>query len=312
MASYAFVATLVVSLGAILSAQSTRTISAPIVRARSAMSPAMARVQARSFIRSVIPPSSQLKNMIRHQTSVRASNQETADALHESDKMLIAPSILSANFAKLGEDVDAVLAAGADVVHFDVMDNHYVPNLTIGPMVCKALRDHGVTAPIDVHLMVEPVDRIIPDFISAGASYITFHPEATKHIDRSLQMIKDAGLKCGLVFNPATSLEYLKHTIDKVDIVLLMSVNPGFGGQKFIPQTLEKAKEARKIIDAEMARSGRKIRLEIDGGVSAANIKDVMEAGVDMFVAGSAIFNTEDYKATIDNMRDELKVAVTA
>eukprot|EP00954_Amorphochlora_amoebiformis_P013520 1062003-Amorphochlora_amoeboformis.AAC.1 len=160
--------------------------------------------------------------------------------------------------------------------------------------------------------MVEPVDRIIPDFISAGASYITFHPEATKHIDRSLQMIKDAGLKCGLVFNPATSLEYLKHTIDKVDIVLLMSVNPGFGGQKFIPQTLEKAKEARKIIDAEMARSGRKIRLEIDGGVSAANIKDVMEAGVDMFVAGSAIFNTEDYKATIDNMRDELKVAVTA
>jgi len=227
--------------------------------------------------------------------------------------MLIAPSILSANFAKLGEEVDNVLASGADVVHFDVMDNHYVPNLTIGPMVCKALRDHGVTAPIDVHLMVTPVDRIIPDFIDAGASYITFHPEASLHVDRSLQMIKDAGLKCGLVFNPATPLTILENVIDKVDIVLLMSVNPGFGGQKFIPNTLNKAKQARKIIDAEMARSGRKIRLEIDGGVSAANIKEVADAGVDMFVAGSAIFNTPDYKETIDNMRNELSaVAVSA
>lgn len=220
--------------------------------------------------------------------------------------MLIAPSILSANFAKLGEDVDRVLADGADVVHFDVMDNHYVPNLTIGPMVCKALRDHGVTAPIDVHLMVSPVDRIIPDFIAAGASYITFHPEASLHVDRSLQMIKDAGLKCGLVFNPATPLDILEYVIDKVDIVLLMSVNPGFGGQKFIPNTLEKAKKARALIDAEMARSGRKIRLEIDGGVSPANIKEVAAAGVDMFVAGSAIFNTPDYKETIDTMRAEL------
>merc|ERR1711966_333741 len=211
---------------------------------------------------------------------------------------LIAPSILSANFARLGEEVDNMLEAGADVVHFDVMDNHYVPNLTIGPMVCKALRDHGVTAPIDVHLMVDPVDRIIGDFIDAGASYITFHPEASNHIDRSLQLIRDGGCKAGLVFNPGTSLDYCKHVMDKLDIILLMSVNPGFGGQKFIQNTLNKAKEARKMID----ESGYDIRLEIDGGVSADNIKDVAEAGVDMFVAGSAILKaprTQDaYKTT--------------
>ena len=217
----------------------------------------------------------------------------------------IAPSILSADFARLGEDVDKVLAAGADIVHFDVMDNHYVPNLTIGPMVCTALRKYGVTAPIDVHLMVSPVDRIIGDFIEAGATYITFHPEATQHIDRSLQLIKDGGCKAGLVFNPATSLDALKYVMDKIDMVLLMSVNPGFGGQKFIPHTLEKLRQARKII----ADSGRDIRLEIDGGVGVANIREIAQAGADTFVAGSAIFGKGDYKAVIDQMRAELAQA---
>jgi ribulose-phosphate 3-epimerase len=214
----------------------------------------------------------------------------------------IAPSILSADFARLGEDVDKVLAAGADIVHFDVMDNHYVPNLTIGPMVCTALRKYGVTAPIDVHLMVKPVDRIIGDFIEAGATYITFHPEASEHIDRSLQLVRDGGCKSGLVFNPATPLDVLKHVMDKVDMILLMSVNPGFGGQKFIPHTLEKLREARALIDA----SGRDIRLEIDGGVNVQNIRAIAEAGADTFVAGSAIFNQPDYKAVIDSMRAEL------
>ncbi|MEZ5554650.1 ribulose-phosphate 3-epimerase [Haliea sp.] len=215
---------------------------------------------------------------------------------------LIAPSILSANFARLGEDVDAVLAAGADVVHFDVMDNHYVPNLTIGPMVCKALRKHGVTAPIDVHLMVSPVDRLIGDFAEAGASYITFHPDASTHVDRSLQMIRDAGCKSGLVFNPHAGLEALRYVMDKVDMVLLMSVNPGFGGQSFIPATLDKLREARALIDA----SGHDIRLEIDGGVTAANIADIAAAGADTFVAGSAIFNAPDYRAVIAQMRAAL------
>jgi len=220
-------------------------------------------------------------------------------------KDAIAPSILSANFAKLGEDVEAVLEAGADVVHFDVMDNHYVPNLTIGPMVCKALKSHGITAPIDVHLMVSPVDRIIDDFAAAGADYITFHPEATDHIDRSLQLVRSHGCKSGLVFNPSTSLDILKYVMDKIDIILLMSVNPGFGGQAFIPGTFDKLKEARKLID----ESGFDISLEIDGGVGIGNIKSIKEAGADMFVAGSAIFNTEDYKATIDAMRAELAEA---
>ncbi|WP_372972070.1 ribulose-phosphate 3-epimerase [Marinobacter sp.] len=215
---------------------------------------------------------------------------------------LIAPSILSADFARLGEEVDNVLAAGADIVHFDVMDNHYVPNLTIGPMVCEALRKHGITAPIDVHLMVSPVDDLIRMFIDAGASYITFHPEASNHIDRSLQLIRDGGCKAGLVFNPATPLSHLDYVMDKVDIVLLMSVNPGFGGQKFIPGTLDKLREARKRIDD----SGREIRLEIDGGVKADNIREIAEAGADTFVAGSAIFNTDDYKTTIDAMRAEI------
>lgn len=215
---------------------------------------------------------------------------------------LIAPSILSADFARLGEEVDAVLAAGADIVHFDVMDNHYVPNLTIGPMVCKALRKYGVTAPIDVHLMVKPVDRIIGDFIEAGASYITFHPEASEHIDRSLQLIKDGGCKAGLVFNPATPLSHIEHVMDKLDMVLLMSVNPGFGGQKFIPQTLTKLRQARDLIDA----SGMPIRLEVDGGVGIANIAEIARAGADTFVAGSAIFNTDDYAATIVQMREQL------
>lgn len=214
----------------------------------------------------------------------------------------IAPSILSADFARLGEEVDNVLAAGADYVHFDVMDNHYVPNLTIGPMVCKALRNHGIEAPIDVHLMVKPVDRIIGDFVEAGASIITFHPEGSEHIDRSLQMIRDGGCKSGLVFNPATPLSHLEYVMDKVDMVLLMSVNPGFGGQKFIPGTLDKLRQARELID----RSGYDIRLEIDGGVGIGNIREIAEAGADTFVAGSAIFNTDDYKATIDAMRAEL------
>ena len=221
---------------------------------------------------------------------------------------VIAPSILSADFAKLGEEVDNVLAAGADWVHFDVMDNHYVPNLTIGPLVCDALRKHGVTAPIDVHLMVKPVDRIIPDFAKAGATAITFHPEATEHVDRSLQLVRDSGCQSGLVFNPATPLDVLEWVIDKVDIVLLMSVNPGFGGQKFIPSTLEKARQAREIID----RSGRDIRLEIDGGVSAANIAEIAEAGVDTFVSGSALFgkgqdsDPNRYDSVIKEMRAEL------
>lgn len=219
---------------------------------------------------------------------------------------LIAPSILSADFARLGEEVDNVLEAGADVVHFDVMDNHYVPNLTIGPMVCKALRDHGVTAPIDVHLMVSPVDAAIGDFIDAGASYITFHPEATNHVDRSLQLIKNGGCKAGLVFNPATSLDITSFVMDKLDIILLMSVNPGFGGQAFIPATLDKARAARKIIDD----AGIDCRLEIDGGVKVDNIAECREAGVDMFVAGSAILKEprtkKAYKATIDEMRAEL------
>jgi ribulose-phosphate 3-epimerase len=215
---------------------------------------------------------------------------------------LIAPSILSADFARLGEEVTTVLSAGADIVHFDVMDNHYVPNLTIGPLICQALRDHGVSAPIDVHLMVKPVDRIIPDFAKAGATYITFHPEGSEHIDRSLQLIRDEGCKSGLVFNPATPLDYLKYVLDKVDMVLLMSVNPGFGGQSFIPSTLNKLREAKKII----AESGRDIRLEIDGGVKVNNIREIAEAGADTLVAGSAIFSTSDYKATIAEMRAEL------
>ncbi|TXS90869.1 ribulose-phosphate 3-epimerase [Parahaliea maris] len=214
----------------------------------------------------------------------------------------IAPSILSADFARLGEEVDNVLAAGADIVHFDVMDNHYVPNLTIGPMVCKALRQHGVTAPIDVHLMVSPVDRMIGDFAEAGATYITFHPDASTHVDRSLQMIRDAGCKSGLVFNPHLGLDALKYVMDKVDMVLLMSVNPGFGGQSFIPGTLDKLREARALIDA----SGYDIRLEIDGGVSAKNIAEIAAAGADTFVAGSAIFNQPDYAAVIADMREQL------
>ena len=212
---------------------------------------------------------------------------------------LIAPSILSANFARLGEEVDAVLAAGADWVHFDVMDNHYVPNLTIGPMVCEALRKHGVSAPIDVHLMVEPVDRIVPDFAEAGASLISFHPEASDHIDRTLGLIRDSGCKTGLVFNPATPLSYLDYVLDKLDLILIMSVNPGFGGQSFIPAALEKLRRARELID----RSGRAIRLEIDGGVKIDNIGDIAMAGADTFVAGSAIFGQKDYAATIAAMR---------
>ncbi|MBQ4789276.1 ribulose-phosphate 3-epimerase [Pectobacterium versatile] len=215
---------------------------------------------------------------------------------------LIAPSILSADFARLGEDTANVLVAGADVVHFDVMDNHYVPNLTIGPLVLKSLRDYGITAPIDVHLMVKPVDRIIPDFANAGASFITFHPEATDHLDRSLQLIKDHGCKAGLVFNPATPLSYLDYVMDKLDIILLMSVNPGFGGQSFIPSTLDKLRQVRRLIDD----SGYDIRLEVDGGVKVENIGAIAEAGADMFVAGSAIFGHPDYRAVIDQMRSEI------
>ena len=217
----------------------------------------------------------------------------------------IAPSILSADFAKLGEEVDNVLASGADIVHFDVMDNHYVPNLTIGPLVCDALRSHGVTAPIDVHLMVKPVDRIIPDFAKAGASYITFHPEASEHIDRTVALIKEQGCMAGLVFNPATPLHYLAHVIDHLDMVLLMSVNPGFGGQSFIPSSLEKLRVVRKMIDDKNLST----RLEIDGGVKTDNIRDIASAGADTFVAGSAIFNADNYKSTIDAMRAELALA---
>jgi ribulose-phosphate 3-epimerase len=218
-------------------------------------------------------------------------------------KPLIAPSILSADFARLGEDVKAVLDAGADIVHFDVMDNHFVPNLTIGPLICKALRNYGIEAPIDVHLMVEPVDRIIPDFAKAGATYITFHPEASRHIDRSLAMIREEGCKSGLVFNPATPLDCLEYVIDKVDMVLLMSVNPGFGGQKFIPSALDKLRQARKIIDD----SGLEIRLEIDGGVKVDNIGEIAAAGADTFVAGSAIFGSKDYAGTIAAMKANIE-----
>jgi ribulose-phosphate 3-epimerase len=218
---------------------------------------------------------------------------------------LIAPSILSADFARLGEEVDAVLAAGADVIHFDVMDNHYVPNLTIGPMVCKALRDYQVSAPIDVHLMVTPVDQLIQEFAGAGADYISFHPEASYHVDRSLQLIRDQGCKSGLVFNPGSSIDCLQYLLDKIDVILLMSVNPGFGGQKFIPTTLDKLRQVREIIDA----SGYSIRLEVDGGVGVDNIAKIAAAGADMFVAGSAIFNSADYAATISAMRAELERA---
>ncbi|QBL10163.1 ribulose-phosphate 3-epimerase [Rheinheimera sp. D18] len=220
---------------------------------------------------------------------------------------LIAPSILSADFARLGDDVAAVLNAGADVVHFDVMDNHYVPNLTMGPMVCQALRNYGITAPIDVHLMVEPVDALVPQFASAGASIITFHPEASRHVDRTLQLIKQHGCQAGLVFNPATPLSYLDYVLDKVDVVLLMSVNPGFGGQKFIPATLDKLAAARRIID----QSSLAIRLEIDGGVNVDNIADIAAAGADMFVAGSAIFNAPDYAQVITQMRQRLAKVAT-
>ncbi len=218
----------------------------------------------------------------------------------------IAPSILSADFARLGDEVNDVLAAGADIVHFDVMDNHYVPNLTIGPLICEALRNHGINAPIDVHLMVKPVDRIIPDFAAAGASFITFHPEASEHVDRTLGLIGEQGCKAGLVFNPATPLTWLEHVIDKVDMVLIMSVNPGFGGQTFIPAALNKLRVARRIIDA----SGRDIRLEIDGGVKVDNIGEIAAAGADTFVAGSAIFGSQDYRATISAMRAAIAKSV--
>jgi ribulose-phosphate 3-epimerase len=218
-------------------------------------------------------------------------------------KPWIAPSILSADFARLGAEVQAVLAAGADLIHFDVMDNHYVPNLTIGPMVCEALRKHGITAPIDVHLMVKPVDRIVPDFAQAGATWITFHPEASEHVDRTIELIREHGCRPGLVFNPATPLNWLDHVIQKIDMVLIMSVNPGFGGQKFIPQALEKLRLARERIRA----SGREIRLEIDGGVKADNIEAIARAGADTFVAGSAIFGSKDYAATIAAMREGIR-----
>ena len=219
---------------------------------------------------------------------------------------LIAPSILSADFARLGDEVNAVLEAGADIVHFDVMDNHFVPNLTIGPLICEALRDHGISAPIDVHLMVEPVDGLIPDFAKAGASYITFHPEASHHVHRTLGLIRDQGCKAGLVFNPATPLTWLEHVIEDLDMVLVMSVNPGFGGQKFIDSALDKLRQARQMID----QSGRDIRLEIDGGVKVDNIGDIAAAGADTFVAGSAIFGTDNYAATIGAMRSEIEKAI--
>jgi ribulose-phosphate 3-epimerase len=235
--------------------------------------------------------------------------RDEIEILSEDNKMAdykIAPSILSADFARLGEEVSSVLNAGADMVHFDVMDNHYVPNLTIGPLVCEALRKHGVTADVDVHLMVKPVDRIIPDFAKAGATYITFHPEASEHIDRSLQLIRDHGCKSGLVFNPATPLDYLTYVIGKIDMILLMSVNPGFGGQSFIREALGKLREARRLID----ESGRPIRLEIDGGVKVDNIGEIAAAGADTFVSGSAIFGARDYKETIAAMRAEIARAV--
>lgn len=237
--------------------------------------------------------------MLRHKQILKL-------AMTDSD-YVIAPSILSADFAKLGEEVDNVIAAGADWVHFDVMDNHYVPNLTIGPMICQALREHGVTAPIDVHLMVEPVDRIIPDFAKAGATTITFHPEASKHVDRSLALIKELGCQSGLVFNPATPLSVLEWAIDKVDMILLMSVNPGFGGQSFIPHVKQKIVEARKIIDA----SGRDIRLEVDGGVKVENIGELAALGADTFVAGSAIFNQHDYAKVISEMRANIAASTS-
>jgi len=221
-------------------------------------------------------------------------------------KHLIAPSILSADFARLGDEVNAVLEAGADIVHFDVMDNHFVPNLTIGPLICEALRDYGVSAPIDVHLMAEPVDRLIPDFARAGASYITFHPEASHHVHRSLGLIRDQGCKAGLVFNPATPLTWLEHVIEDLDMVLVMSVNPGFGGQTFIDSALDKLRQARKMIDD----SGREIRLEIDGGVKVDNIGEIAAAGADTFVAGSAIFGTDNYAATIGAMRSEIEKSI--
>jgi ribulose-phosphate 3-epimerase len=242
-------------------------------------------------------------------TKITSKKKDIINSFNDEDQKMkenwIAPSILSANFAKLGEEVDNVLSAGADVVHFDVMDNHFVPNLTIGPLICEALRKHGITAPIDVHLMVEPVDRIVPDFAKAGASIITFHPEGSIHIDRTLQLIHDCGCKAGLVFNPGTPLSYLDYVMDKLDIILLMSVNPGFGGQSFLPSALTKLRQVRKKID----ESGLGIRLEIDGGVKTDNIREIKAAGADTFVAGSAIFSQSDYKKVIDDMRAELAKA---
>jgi ribulose-phosphate 3-epimerase len=222
---------------------------------------------------------------------------------------LIAPSILSADFARLGEEVDAVLKAGADIVHFDVMDNHYVPNLTVGPLVCRALRDYGVKAPIDVHLMVRPVDQLVRDFAAAGATYISFHPEASEHVDRTIALIREVGCKPGLALNPATSLESLDYTLDKLDLVLIMSVNPGFGGQSFIPSSLEKIREVRGCIDALSPAGEERVRLEVDGGVKSDNIRSIAEAGADVFVAGSAIFGSPDYAATIASMRKEIAAA---